>query len=106
MSEDDVSDLITFLAENPTAGEVMSDTGGCRKVQVAGRGKGKSGGYRTVTFYTGESMPVFLLTVFGKGERSNLTKAERNQLKRITKLIVDEYKSRVSDIGAIKERVR
>jgi hypothetical protein len=66
MSEEEVSDVVSFLAENPAAGDVMSGTGGCRKVRIAGRGKGKSGGFRTITFFSGEKMPVFLLTVFGK----------------------------------------
>jgi hypothetical protein len=64
MSEDEIEDLIFYIAGNPLVGEEMVGTGGCRKVRVAGRGKGKSGGYRTVTFYSGEAMPVFLITVF------------------------------------------
>ena len=62
MSEQEVSDLADLLASDPTAGVEIPDTGGCRKVRVAGRGKGKSGGYRTITFYTGDKMPVFLVT--------------------------------------------
>ena len=77
------------------AGEEIRGTGGCRKVRLAGRGKGKSGGIRTVTFYTGVMMPVFLLTVFGKGEKDDLSQDERNALRKITKQIVVEYKARV-----------
>lgn len=33
-----------------------------------------------ITFFDGEDIPVALLTVFGKNERDNLTKAERNAL--------------------------
>jgi len=99
MSEDEIQVLIDFLAENPTAGDVMAGTGGCRKVRVAGRGKGKSGGYRTITFYTGENLPVFLITVFGKGEKSNLSKSESNRLRDITKAIVAEYRSRVAALA-------
>jgi hypothetical protein len=95
MSPEELSDLVTFLAENPTAGDEIAGTGGCRKLRLAGRGKGKSGGYRTITFYTGEQMPVFLITVFSKGDRANLSKKERNQLGAITKLIVEEYRVRV-----------
>jgi hypothetical protein len=73
MSEDEISDLVGFLAENPMAGDETSGTGGCRKVRVRGHGKGKSGGYRTITFFTGETLPVFLITVFAKGERANLS---------------------------------
>jgi len=63
MSEQEIDDLVTYLSENPKAGDEMVGTGG-RKFRLAGRGKGKSGGYRTVTFYSGEAMPVYLVTVF------------------------------------------
>jgi len=61
--------IVETLAQNPTAGDVMVGTGGCRKVRFAGRGKGKSGGFRVITFYSGDDLPLFLLTVFSKGER-------------------------------------
>jgi hypothetical protein len=102
MSEDEIEDLVSYLAENPMAGDEISGTGGCRKLRVAGRGKGKSGGYRTITFYTGESMPVFLITVFGKGEKSNLTPKEKVALKAITKAIATEYKNRVATLAEQK----
>lgn len=37
-----------------------------------------------ITYYAGDDVPVFLLTVFGKGEKDNLTKAERNALAALT----------------------
>ncbi|HLW92628.1 MAG TPA: type II toxin-antitoxin system RelE/ParE family toxin, partial [Roseiarcus sp.] len=94
MTEDEIADLIDFLAEHPEAGDEIAGSGGCRKVRVAGRGKGKSDGYRTITFYSGEEIPVFLLTVFSKGERSNLTKGECNDLRAVTKALAAEYKAR------------
>ena len=96
MTEQEVEDLVVLLAECPTVGTEIQGTGGCRKVRVSGRGKGKSGGYRTITFYTGDNLPVFLITVFSKGERSNLTKAERNRLGVTTKAIVSEYQSKIA----------
>jgi len=39
-------------------------------------------------------LPVFLLTVFGKGERAGLSKAERNALARLTKVLVDSCRRR------------
>jgi len=94
MTEDEMAELVDFLAERPDAGDEIAGTGGCRKVRVAGRGKGKSGGYRTITFYSGMQIPVYLLTVFSKGERSNLTKGECNGLRALTKALVEEYRAR------------
>jgi len=74
---------VVEIAENPRAGDLVKDTGGCRKVRVAGRGKGKSGGYRIITYFGGGDIPVFLLTVFSKGERADLSQAERNALAKL-----------------------
>lgn len=87
--------LIDFLAENPMAGEVMQGTGGARKLRWAAKGKGKSGGARAITFYSGPDVPVFLMTVFGKGEKANLSKAERNELRDVLAFIVAEYRKGV-----------
>ena len=61
----------------------MEGTGGARKVRFAGKGKGKSGGYRVITFFTGIDIPVFLLNLFAKNEKTNLTPRERTELKTV-----------------------
>jgi len=67
--EDERNAIVTAVGLDPEMGDLMSGTGGCRKVRSTGRGKGKSGGYRVITFYSGRNIPVFLLTIFGKGEK-------------------------------------
>lgn len=74
--------IVEYLARHPDAGDLIPGTGGALRVRFAGRGKGKSGGYRVITFYSGASLPVFLLTVFGKGQKVDLTQAERNELRK------------------------
>jgi hypothetical protein len=98
LSEADRETIKNMLARNPIAGDLIRGTGGCRKVRFAGKGKGKSGGYRVITFYTGPDLPVFLITVFGKGERSDLSQSERNDLAGLTKLIVQGYRGKVSKL--------
>lgn len=87
--------LIDFLAENPMSGDLMQGTGGARKLRWAARGKGKSGGARAITFYAGPNMPVFLMAIFGKGERANLSRAERNELRDVLANLVAEYRKGV-----------
>jgi hypothetical protein len=43
-------------------------------------------------------LPLFLITVSGKGERSDLTQKERNALAGLTKLTVEGYRGRVSKL--------
>ena len=106
MSEDDIFALIGYLAENPTAGDVIPGTGGCRKLRWAGRGKGKSGGFRTISFYSGAMMPVYLLTVFGKGEKANLSDAECNALRALTRTIAAEHQRTIAAMARKKEGKR
>ena len=55
MSDEDIEDFVDHIAANPDDGEELVETGGCRKVRfsIRGNNKGKSGGVRTITFYTG-----------------------------------------------------
>ena len=85
--------LVDHLAANPTAGDLMEGTGGARKVRWGARGKGKRGGARVISFYGGPGLPVFLLTLFGKGERANLSKADRNALRRLLADLVEVFRN-------------
>ena len=78
MTEGDRLRAVKAIAADPANGDILEGTGGVRKFRLAGRGKGKSGGYRIVTYFGGEDIPVFILAALSKGEADNLTKAERN----------------------------
>jgi len=91
MSDDERQAVVDMIAADPEAGAIMPRCGGARKVRVAKPGGGKSGGYRVITYFGGADMPVFLLTVFGKGEKANLSEGEKNQLAALTKALRDTY---------------
>ena len=69
----------------------MQGTGGIRKLRWASGSKGKSGGVRVIYYYHNESIPLFLLTVFGKSKKANLSKAERNELAKFTNILITNY---------------
>lgn len=75
--ETDRARIVEHLARNPLVGDVIPGTGGVRKVRFALGERGKSGGCRVVHLFAGVDVPILLLTVYGKGERSNLTQDER-----------------------------
>jgi hypothetical protein len=92
MSDEERMALIDFIARNPTAG--VSIGGGVRKLRFAREGGGKSGGYRVIHFYCGEDdIPIFLITVFAKNEKANLTKTETETVKSLGKLLADSYRN-------------
>ena len=55
MTEQDRFDVVSLVAETPDLGSVIRETGGVRKFRFAGRGHGKSGGYRVISFFTGRT---------------------------------------------------
>lgn len=94
MTATDVDTVTNMLAADPLCGDLIRGTGGVRKVRIAVKGKGKSGGVRVVYYYYNETLPVFLLTVFAKNEKDNLTKAERNALAKLVRTLRDSYGDR------------
>ena len=92
MSDAERMALIDFIARHPFAG--VSIGGGVRKFRFARDGGGKSGGDRVIHFYSGgDDMPIFLITVFAKNEKANLTKAETETVKSLGELLADSYRS-------------
>lgn len=87
MGDDERAAIVDLIAADPQAGEVMPGCGGARKLRYAKPGKGKSGGYRVITYFGGDDVPAFLLTVFGKGEKASLSQGERNALAALTKIL-------------------
>ena len=94
MTEEERAEIVNFIAANPMAGNEIKGTGGARKVRFARPGGDKSGGYRIITFYSGVDMPVFLLSMFAKNEKTDLTPKERNALKKVLPQVVKDYKAR------------
>lgn len=92
LGEDERERIALTLARDPLAGDVIKGTGGARKVGFAGRGKGKSSGYRVITYYGGADLPLFLLNVFSKGERADLSQADRNDLRTVLGRLADAHR--------------
>jgi hypothetical protein len=91
LKEYEKASIINYLSLHPKSGDLMQGTGGIRKLRWSAQGKGKSGGVRVIYYYHNDAVPLFLLTVFGKGEKANLSKAERNELANYTNLLLKHY---------------
>jgi hypothetical protein len=96
LSVEERQDLINYLAEHPKSGEVMEGTGGVRKLRWRRGGQGKSGGVRVIYYFHDDLMPLYLLTLFAKGDKANLTKAERNELADLIDALVSIWKERTT----------
>jgi hypothetical protein len=91
VAESERVEIVAFVAANPEAGDLIPETGGVRKLRWGLSGKGKRGGARVIYYYHSERLPVFLLAAYAKNEKANLTKAERNAMKKLIPMLVAGY---------------
>jgi hypothetical protein len=82
---------VAFVGANPEAGDIIPGTGGVRKIRWALEGMGKRAGARVIYYYRNERVPVFLLSAYAKNRKANLSKGERNALKRLVPALVVGY---------------
>ena len=82
--------IVNVVAENPAVGVALG--GGVRKIRIPLPGRGKRGGARVVFLFAGEDIPVFLLTVFAKNEKANLSAGERTALIAAAKELAADYR--------------
>ena len=91
------------LMEYPDAGAVMPGCGGLRKIRIADpkRGKGTRGGARVIYLYIPTARRFYLLDVYGKDEKDDLSPSEKKQLR-----LLAEYLKREANVAyarSIKE---
>ena len=85
-------DLKAFLgALDADAHPVISGTGGARKARMKVSGRGKSGGYRVI-YYVFLEETVWLLTIYDKVQKEDLTAAEESRIRQL----VTEIKKRAT----------
>ncbi|WP_022953285.1 type II toxin-antitoxin system RelE/ParE family toxin [Leucothrix mucor] len=97
LSDSERKAVIDYLSINPKAGDIMEGTGGIRKLRWSRGNKGKSGGVRVIYYHHDERIPLYLLTMFGKNERANLSKADRNTLSKLVEILVNSALEKHND---------
>jgi len=83
LNDDEYRELQNRLAAGPELGDLMPGTGGFRKLRWADprRGKGRRGGLRVIYYYFPGEQQIWLMTLYGKDEASDLTAKQRQALK-------------------------
>jgi len=88
LSADEKTELIAYLSAQPHAGALIQGTGGVRKLRWARNDKGKSGGVRIIYYFNNDEMPLYLLALFGKNEKANISMEEKQILSKLVKELV------------------
>ncbi len=96
VTDEERAAIVLAIASDPAAGDVIPGTGGLRKVRIAGKGRGKSGGYCIISYYAAADVPVFLLALVSKGQRADISQAERNVLRAVVGTLAEAYRQGVA----------
>jgi hypothetical protein len=81
-SEEDRGEFAAYIAEFPSAGDVVPNSGGIRKVRWRRAGTGKSGGVRVIYFTRTVEEEVVLLIMYAKAKTDNITGAKLKEIRR------------------------
>ena len=82
-TEDERFEFVDFIARNPEAGDLIPASGGVRKVRWGRQGSGKRGGVRIIYFYHNPAMPLYLLMIYAKARRDDLSPDARRTVQRL-----------------------
>ncbi|MBC7962364.1 MAG: type II toxin-antitoxin system RelE/ParE family toxin [Steroidobacteraceae bacterium] len=86
LSDEEQGKLQSHLVDHPDDGDVIKGTGGIRKIRWGAKGKGKSGGVRVIYYWRTAKGHIYLLSIYGKNEASDLTEKEKEQLKKMVEV--------------------
>ena len=87
LTDKELKALQEELTINPTKGDVMQGTGGLRKIRIAFEGRGKSGSARVCYVDFAVYERIYLITAYAKDQKDNLSKSERNEVKKLIKIL-------------------
>lgn len=84
LSDEEFAALQLALAANPEEGDLIPGAGGVRKLRWkdSRRKKGKRGGLRVIYYCFLTDEEIWLMTLYDKDEASDLSKNEKDQLRR------------------------
>ena len=92
LSDDDLRELQGYLNIYPDSGKIIKNTGGVRKMRWALKGKGKSGGIRVLYIDFVVYEKIYLLTVYPKSKKENITGKEKAVIRKLVESLKDELR--------------
>lgn len=72
LADEEFALLQQFLQQHPTAGPIVPNSGGVRKLRWRGSGRGKRGGIRVIYYFAARHEQIWLLTVYAKNSQGNI----------------------------------
>lgn len=85
LTDDEYGDLQNVLVEDPARGDLIKGGGGIRKLRHAIQGRGKSGGVRVIYYWVKDNHRIYMLVVYQKSKKDDLTDKETAVLREFVK---------------------
>ena len=94
MQREELEKLREELSVLRQLGSVIPGSGGLRKFRHGAKGKGKRGGARIIYYYGGDHMPIFLISIYAKNEKDDMSVAEKKAAKKFVEMLNQEYRAK------------
>lgn len=91
LQDEEIGGLKNYLAANPEVGDIIPGLHGIRKMRWQANQKGKRGGARIVYFFYNFTIPLFLLDVYPKAKKDDLTSSDKKELNNLVDELLEQY---------------
>ena len=93
LDDTQLRDLVDLVSANPNTGDLIPGGGGARKLRWSAEGRGKRGGSRVIFYWHCDACPVYLITIYLKNERADLSQKEIQQLFEVSKELANVHQA-------------
>lgn len=85
LTDDEYRGMQNVLVEDPERGDLIKGGGGIRKLRHAVQGRGQSGGFRAIYYWVKDDHQIYMLVVYPKSRKDDLTDKEVAILREMVK---------------------
>ena len=90
LTDDNLRALENVLLNDPKAGDVIQGTGGLRKIRIPLENTGKRGGGRVIYVDIEIKETIYIINVYTKNEKDDLTEEEKRSFKMFVNILKGE----------------
>lgn len=101
LSDEELAAIKMSLAARPCQGRIIEGTGGVRKMRWGRDARGKSAGVRIIYYFENKNIPIFILAIYAKNEKSNLSHEEKGTIRTLVNRLVNDYRGQKPRLRSI-----
>src|SRR5215831_12378041 len=105
-TEAEIAEMLQHFGMFRQLGVVIQGTGGLRKARWSAGGKGKRSGARVIYYYGGDHMPIFMIAIYTKSERADMTSPEKKAAAKLVKHLQEQWKPKTPKLRLVQGQGR